>query len=50
MFRVVSVNQQQMIYLVNLAKQAKVKSVGDFLSGSHRLVGEIQASEHEDVI
>lgn len=50
MFRVVSVNQQQMIYLVNLAKQAKVKSLGDFMSGSHKLVGEIQANEHEDVI
>lgn len=50
MFRVVSVNQQQTIYLVNLVKQAKVKSLGDFMSGSHKLVGETQANEHEDVI
>lgn len=38
-----------MIYLVNLVKQAKVKNQGDFMSGSHRLVGEAQAIEHEDV-
>lgn len=50
MFRVVSVNQQKTIYLVNLVEQAKVKSPGDFMSGSHRLVGETQANEHEDVI
>lgn len=36
-----------MIYLVNLVKQAKVKSPGDFMSGSHKLVGETQANEHK---
>lgn len=50
MFRVVSVNQQHTIYLVNLVKQVMVKSLGDFMSRSHKLVGETQAKEHEDVI
>ncbi|KAJ7397497.1 hypothetical protein BTVI_135114 [Pitangus sulphuratus] len=48
--RVASVNQQQMVYIVNPVKQVEVKSLGDFMSGSPKLVGETQANEHENVI
>lgn len=39
-----------MISHVNLVKQVKVKSLGDFMSKSPRLVGETQADEHENFI
>lgn len=39
-----------MISPVNLVKQVKVQSLGDFISKSLRLVGETQADEHEDFI
>lgn len=48
MFRMMLVNKQKQFF--TLLKQVKVKSLGDFMSRSPKLVQKTQANKHENFI